>query len=475
MKTTNQPPISSIARRDFLKKSLFGAGLVAVPSFVVGQSPTQLSPANRINIAIVGAAGRGRSHVISAAAENVVALCDVDRGFVQRQRSENRDNARAYNEALTEIEKKGARWFTDYREMFAEMADQIDAVVVATPDHMHFPIAMSAIQLGKHVYCEKPLTHTVEEARLLREAAAKARVVTQMGNQGHSNNGTRMIKEWIEAGVIGDVHEVHSWTNRPAAYWPQGMPAPDHSSGAPAIPEDLDWDLWLGVAAARAYDPAYVPFKWRGYFDFGCGALGDMGCHIMDAAYWALNLGVPSAIEAATTEINEVSYPKQSHVVYNFPKRRGMPALEYHWYSGDIYPPLPSWMTDYNPFRGNVMRNGTLIVGDGMAILTDTYSESARILPREKFIEVRPSLPSPSIPRIKGTHFQDWTNAIRNGGQACSNFEYSGPMTETVLLGAAAIRAGRKLAFDADTGLFVGDPEANGFLSKPYEEGWILG
>lgn len=475
MKSGFKFPSSSIDRRDFLKKSLFGAGLVAVPSFVVGQSPTQLAPSNRINIAIVGTAGRGKSHVLSAAAENVVALCDVDMGFVKRQRSGDSDTAIKYNETLTQIEKKGARWFSDYREMFAEMGDKIDAVVVCTPDHMHFPIAMSAIQLGKHVYCEKPLTHTVEEARLLREAAAKARVVTQMGNQGHSNNGTRLIKEWVEGGVIGDVREVHSWTDRPAVFWPQGMPAPDHSAGAPEVPAGLDWNLWLGVASQRAYDPAYVPFKWRGYFDFGCGALGDMGCHIMDAAYWALNLGVPDRITAATTEINGVSYPKQSHVVYEFPKRGRMPGLEYHWYSGDIYPALPSWLTEYNPFRGNVMRNGTLIVGEGMAILTDTYSESARIYPREKFIEVRPNLPAATLPRVKGTHFEDWTNAIRNGGQACSNFEYSGPMTETVLLGAAAIRAGRQLTFDGNTGQFVGDAEANGFLTKPYADGWILG
>lgn len=462
-------------RRDFLKKSLLGAGLVAVPSFVVGQSSTERAPSSRLNIAIVGAAGRGRNHVLSAATENVVALCDVHPGFVQKQRTSDRDYAAVYNDTLSEMEKKGARWFTDYREMFSEMGDKIDAVVIATPDHMHFPIAMSAINLGKHVYCEKPLTHTVEEARLLREAAQRAGVVTQMGNQGHSNDGVRRIKEWIAAGIIGEVREVHSWTDRPAVFWPQGMPAPDHSKGAPPIPKDLAWDLWLGVAEQRAYDPAYVPFKWRGYFDFGCGALGDMGCHIMDAAYWSLDLGVPERITASTSEVNAVSYPKQTHVVYEFPARSGMPAVDYHWYSGDIYPALPSWLRDYNPFRGNIMRNGSLIVGDGMAILTDTYSESARILPRDKFIEVRQNLPKPSLPRVEGSHFEDWTNAIRTGGQACSNFAYAGPMTETVLLGAVAIRVGRQLNFDTNSGTFAGDTEANQFLRKDYPKGWILG
>lgn len=469
--------IPNLVRRDrrrFLKQSLLGAGLVAFPGFAIGQGGG-LAPNSRLNIAIVGVAGRGKNHILSAVRETVVALCDVDRGHVQRERSKETDSAMLFNEALTGMERNGAKWFSDYREMLTSMGDKIDAVVIATPDHMHFPIAMSAIKMGKHVYCEKPLTHTVEEARLLRAAAAEAGVVTQMGNQGHSNDGVRRIKEWVSAGIIGEVKEVHSWTDRPAVYWQQGMPAPDHSAGAPPIPKGLDWDLWQGVAERRSYDPAYVPFKWRGYFDFGCGALGDMGCHIMDAAYWSLELGVPSRIESTNTEINGVSYPKQSHVKYHFPKRGSLPAVDYHWYSGDLYPPLPSWLRDYNPFRGQIMRNGSLIVGDGMAILTDTYSESARILPRDKFIKVRDAMPAPSLPRIEGSHFEDWTNAIRTNGVACSNFDYSGPMTETVLLGVAAIRTGRRLTFDSTSGLFKNDEEANSFLSKAYPEGWIIG
>ncbi|MEX0326911.1 MAG: Gfo/Idh/MocA family protein [Puniceicoccaceae bacterium] len=474
-------PSSGLGRRSFLKKSAIGAGIMTLPSFVVGQVPTVLSPNNRLNLALVGVAGKAKTHCVSALAENVVALCDVDMGHVNNERyydgpSEGKQKQSSqFNEALTTFEKKGARWFTDYRVMLDEMGDKIDAVVITTPDHMHFPIAMSAINRGKHVYVEKPMAHTVEEAQLMREAAEKAGVVTQMGNQGHSNGGARLVKEWIAAGVIGEVREVHSWTNRPAAYWEQGLPRPDHSAGAPPVPEGLDWKLWLGVAEERAYDPAYMPFDWRAYTDFGCGALGDMGCHIMDAAIWGLDLGYPLEVSAATSAMNGYTYPKQTAVTYTFPSRGAFPELTYHWYSGGLYPPIPAFMKETDPFRGDsIQTNGTLIVGEGAALLIDTYSSSVRMLPREKFIEARSSLPPKTLRRIKGDHFTEWTNAIRENRKATSDFSYAGPMTETVLIGAAAIRAGRPLKFDASSRMFVGDDEANRFLKKDYPDGWIL-
>lgn len=468
-------------RRSFLKKSAIGAGLMVLPSYVVGQSPVQAAPSNRLNIAIVGVGGRAMGHVTSCVAENVVALCDVHMGLINRARNpelapENRREGRIrYNQNLADFESKGARWFKDYRVMFEEMADQIDAVIISTPDHMHFPIAMSAINLGKHVYVEKPMAHTVEEARLLTEAAARAGVVTQMGNQGHSNEGTRLVKEWLDAGVIGEVREVHSWTDRPNRFWKQGLPRPEYPDGPPLLEDDLDWDLWLGVAAERPYDPMYVPFSWRGFLDFGCGALGDMGCHIMDSAWWGLNLGLPESISAATTEFNGYSFPQQAAVTYKFGARGKLPPVTYGWYSGGLFPPVPNFLKDVSPFRGNIQPNGTLIIGDGAAILTDTYSGNVRILPREKFLELRPSLPEKSLPRVKGDHFTDWTDAIRNGGRACADFEHSGPLTEMVLLGAVAIQAGRDLKLDPTGKHFIHDDDANALLTKTYRDGWIIG
>lgn len=487
MQDSDTLPGGTFDRRSFIKKSAIGAGFMALPSFVVGQSPTALSPNNRINIALVGVAGKAKTHSISALAENVVALCDVNMGFVNYERisstkkkkkkemdDEKKEGDLNYNDALTSFEKKGAKWFTDYRVMLDEMGDQIDAVVVTVPDHMHFPIALSAINRGKHVYVEKPMAHTMEEAQILREAAEKAGVVTQMGNQGHSNDGSRIVKEWLAAGVIGKVREVHSWTDRPARFWQQGLPEPDHSEGSPAVPKGLDWNLWLGVAEERAYDPAYLPFKWRAYTDFGCGALGDMGCHIMDSAIWGLELGYPDEVSAATTAMNGYTYPKSTAVTYKFPARGKFAPLTYNWYSGGMYPPVPGFLKDANPFQGKIQTNGTLIVGEGAALLTDTYSGSVRLLPRDKFIELRSSLPPKTLRRVKGDHFQEWTNAIRESRKATSDFSYSGPMTETVLIGAAAIRAGRKLKFDTTTKKFVGDEEANKYLKKDYPDGWIL-
>ncbi len=267
-------------RRDFVKASAAGAGAVALPSILKGNTAatTEEIPKKKINVAIVGVAGKGVGPTVSSKDQNVVALCDVDMDRVNQQRSGSDQRSMVFNEAINYYEANGAVWFKDYRKMFEKLGDQIDAVIISIPDHMHFPVAMSAINLGIHVYCEKPLTHTVDEARKIALAAKKKGVVTQMGNQGHSLDGTRNVREWLQAGVIGEVKEVHSWTDRPAVFWKQGLDKPDHSKMMPVVPPGLSWDLWQGVSKSREYDPAYVPFAWRAYTDYGCGALGDMAC-----------------------------------------------------------------------------------------------------------------------------------------------------------------------------------------------------
>lgn len=451
------------------------ASLLAVPSYVAGQSEEELAPNSRINLAIVGVGGKGRGPTIDAVSQHVVALCDVDQRRIEAGKASERGGQR-FAEALATHEKRGAKWYADYREMFAEVGDQIDAVIISTPDHMHFPIALSAINLGKHVYCEKPLTHTVEEARALAEAAKAMGVVTQMGNQGHSNSGTRSVKEWIQAGVIGKVREVHSWTNRPIGSWTDvhGRGSPDHSQMIPVVPQGLSWDLWQGVAQPRPYDPSYLPFSWRGFTDYGAGALGDMACHIMDSAFWGLDLGSPESIQATTTSMTGYTFPASSVVTYEFPARGDMPPVTYKWYDGDMRPHIPHFLKGVEGHIGQARDNGSLFVGEGAAILTDTYSANVKIVPDEKFAELRPNLPERTLRRIKGSHLQEFFNAINEGREASSDFSYAGPFTETVLLGCVAQQTGREMRFDGKAGKFIDDEEANKLLRKDYPAGWIV-
>ncbi|MCG8527877.1 MAG: Gfo/Idh/MocA family oxidoreductase [Opitutales bacterium] len=477
MKNQSIPSPLNMNRRSFVKKSALGAGVMVLPSVVAGQSTTETSPNSKLNIAIIGVAGKGMGPTIESVAENVIALCDVDKGKVAESRTPKLKwgNPERFDQALKTYESRGAKWYQDYRIMFEELSDKLDAVIISTPDHMHFPIAMSAINLGIHVYCEKPLTHTVSEARLLATAAKKKGLVTQMGNQGHSNSGTRLVKEWIEAGVIGPVREVHSWTDRPARFWQQGLAQPDHSKFIPVVPEGLDWELWQGVAPRRPYDPAYAPFRWRAYVDYGCGSLGDMACHIMDSAYWGLNLTSPTSIEAVTTSMNGFTFPVSSMVTYQFPKRPNMPAVTYKWYDGDLRPTIPHLLKGTNPFTGEYHKNGSLIIGEEAIILTDTYSKVVKILPQSKFMELRRSLPPKTLRRVKGSHLNEFYSAIRENRKASSDFSYAAPFTETVLLGTIAQRTGRKLDFDGAAGKFIDDEEANNLLKKDYPNGWILG
>jgi len=465
---------TAIDRRAFLKTGAAAAGLMAAaPSYIAGQSAA--SPNSKINIAIVGVGGKGRGPTIESVSQNVVALCDVDMGHVNANRQEERMGAQ-FSEAIDTHVKRGAVWFEDYREMFTQLGDKIDAVIISTPDHMHFPIALSALNLGMHVYCEKPLTHTVEEARILAKVAQEKGVVTQMGNQGHSNGGTRLVREWVQAGLIGEIKEVHSWTNRPIGSWKDihATSMPDHSRMRPVVPDGLNWDLWQGVAAPRPYDPTYLPFSWRGFLDYGAGALGDMACHIMDAPYWALDLGSPESIEASTTRMTGYTYPTSSLVTFKFPARGNMPPVTYKWYDGDMRPPVPEFLKNISPPIGQARDNGSLIVGEEAALLTDTYSASVRIVPNEKMAELRPQAPAQTLRRIKGSHLQEFYDAIMEGRPASSDFSYAGPFTETVLLGCVAQQTGRAMRFNGDKGTFIDDPEADKLLSKEYPNGWII-
>lgn len=464
--------VTGSSRRRFLQTA---AGVTAVgtgglPQLMLGSSADALPPSDRLDLAFVGVGGKGASSIGALHQHNLIGFCDVDERTVAAARSERSWSAQ-FDALLKDAEDRGARWYRDYRLMLDELGDRLDGVVISTPDHMHFPIAMSAINLGINVYCEKPLTHTVEEARLLAEAARKRGVVTQMGNQGHSNDGVRLAREWITAGVIGRVREVYSWTNRPI--WPQGLELPDHSEFIPVVPEGLDWTLWQGVAEPRPYDPAYLPFSWRAWWEYGCGAVGDMACHVMDAAFYSLDLGLPDSVSALATMVNGQSAPNASAITYEFPKKGRRDALTYHWLDGGLLPPALEGI-EQAALLGSE-KSGTLFIGTDGFMVTDTYTRTVRILPEARAAEVKASPPAESIARVQGSHHDDWVRAIRDGGQACSNFDYAAPLTEVGLLGNVAIRAKAKIEYDARRMKVTNLPEANRFLSKSYPDGWILG
>lgn len=443
-------PNHTLSRRSFLKTSATAAGALAFPAILRSQPGADPSPNNRLNIALVGVGGRGRAAVDGLKEENLVAFCDVDD-----------ERAAETFEQYPDVPR-----FRDFRRMLDKLGSQIDAVTVSTPDHMHYPIAMAAIALGKHVFVEKPLTHTIEEARKLAAAAREKKVATQMGNQGHAGEGIRLLREWHQAGVLGEVREIHSWTNRPI--WPQGVNEPDHGKMMPVVPKTLDWDLWLGVASPREYDPAYMPFTWRGYWDFGTGALGDMGCHIMDGTAWALGLTAPVSIEAISANQTDISPPTASVITYDFPARGDAPALKWTWYDGGLQQPPPP---DFEPGR-KLVPNGTFVVGAKATVLCDTYYQSVRIVPEAKMQELAPALPPKTLPRIEGGHFAEWVRACKGGPAAGSNFDWASRVTELCLLSNLAVRARRPLEWDAAAMRVTNDPEANPFLTKSYRPGF---
>jgi len=449
-----------LSRRDFVGAAAAVAAFTVVPRHVLGGAG-DTPPSEKLNVAGVGVGGMGQNNIAKCAeaGANIVALCDVDS---------------KYSAGVFKKYPKAHMW-TDFRKMLDEQKD-IDAVVVATPDHLHTVVAMAAMRRGKHVYVQKPLTRTVWEARMLTEAARKYKVQTQMGNQGHSSEEVRLVCEWIQDGAIGDVREVHCWTNRPV--WPQGIGRP---TDTPPVPETLDWDLWVGPSPMRPYHPAYLPFNWRAWIDFGAGALGDMGCHVMDAAFWSLKLKYPVSVQAShsydvqqmwTRFDNKETYPRAEVVHYQFPAREGMPPVKLHWYDGGILPERPDDLE-----RGrNIPESGTIFVGDKGKLMCGTYSENPRIFPETKMRAYkRPAKTIRRVERGPGGHERDWINACKGGPAASSNFDYSGPFTETVVMGnLAVLNPDKVLEWDGENMRMTNDETANSFVRPRYREGWSL-
>lgn len=429
-------------RRQFLKRSLLAAG---VPLVVPGRVPG--APSATLNLAGIGIGGMGAGYLEAVSSENIVALCDVDHGFA----------------AKTFARYPKATRYTDYRKLL-EKEKHIDGVVIGTPDHWHAPIALAALALKKAVYCAKPLTHTVWEARRVAEAAKAAGVATQMSVQANASEEHRLIAEWIAAGLIGQVKEVHTWSNRPV--WPQGVVRPPET---PAVPGSLDWDLWLGPAPERPYHPAYHPFKWRGFWDFGCGALGDMGCHHFDPIFRALRLAAPLTVEAEGEGMNDETAPNSATVTYGFPARGGLAPVKVVWYDGGRKPERPAELEPGR--RMDSQYGGTLYVGDEGKILTGGLGESPRIIPEARMKELK--LPPKSLARSPG-HYQEWILAAKGGAPAGADFAYGGALTEAVLLGNVALRAGGKLDWDAAGMEVRRSPEATALLTKPYRAGFEL-
>jgi predicted dehydrogenase len=464
-KKTATPAEPSWSRRKFLgAASTAAAGLMVVPRHVVGATQkkgAKKAPSDTLNIACVGVGGMGAADTRGCRSQNIVALCDVDDESMAKllRHDELEPNEKAMYD-------KAAK-YRDFRRML-EKEKGIDAVTVSVPDHNHAVIAMAAIKLGKHVYVQKPLTHTIQEARVLAEAAKQANVVTQMGNQGHAGEGARLVCEWIKDGAIGNVFEVHCWTNRPI--WPQGeIDAPKE---IPSVPATLDWDVWLGPAPFRPYHPAYHPFKWRGLWDFGTGALGDMGAHIMDQPFWALDLKAPVSVEASSTVFSKDYAPAAEVVTYEFAARGSMPPVKLTWWDGGLMPPRPAELEPGRMVGDD--GGGCFFRGDKGLLMCGTYGENPRLVPETRMQDYK--RPEKTMSRSKGIR-EEWFEAIKNGTKSTTDFSYSGPLTETMLLANVAVRLkdkNMKLLWDAAKMEFTNLPEANELLHFSYRPGWSL-
>jgi len=481
---------NALPRRDFLKGAATSAASFAiVPRHVLGGTGYQ-APSDTVNVAAIGAGGMGASNMSKLTSQNIVALADVDYGHVKE--SVSRDNRAELRAAYDK-----ATWYHDFRKMLDEQKD-IDAVVVATPDHFHAVAASAAMQMGKHVYVQKPLTYSVKEARELKRLAKETGVVTQMGNQGHSSDDARRLNEWVQAGAIGPVREVHVWTNRPI--WPQGIPRPTAAessrndiewnrrvvddlllrsmSGKHKVPKDLDWDLFLGPAPYREYHPIYHPFNWRGWVDWGVGALGDMGAHLIDHPYWALGLEYPDTVQGTSTpwggdEEDRATYPLSTTVHYTFPARGMLPEVTMHWYDGGLMPQRPAELPDDVELdRGG----GVIFQGEKGVLYHKTYGSDPQMYP-QSLMEQYADVPQ-TYERIEGgrdAHEMNWIRAIQGEEKISSPFEYAAPLNETMLLGVVALHApGEILRYDGKKMEFTNNQEVNRHLHREYRDGWSI-
>jgi predicted dehydrogenase len=423
---------SSVSRRNFLRKaSIAAGGIMILPRHVLGRGFT--APSDKLNIAGVGVGGRAETNLPKAynnGTENIAALCDVD-------------DRRSVN-----ARKKwpGSPYYKDYRVMLEKEGKHIDAVMITTPDHMHAPIALAAMELGKHVYVEKPLTHDIYEARMLTEAAKKYKVVTQMGNQGASGDDIRLIETWLQDGLLGDVHTVHVWTNRPT--WPQGIASP---TGQFEVPKELDWNLWLGTAPQRDYNPAFLPAIWRGWVDYGSGSLGDMGCHFIDSPYFALKLGYPVSVETSIGSvysgyfkevINTDGFPPSAKSYIQFPQRGSMVPVKMVWYDGGILPERPAELLPDEAMAG--VDGGMIFEGTKGKLMAGKFGANATLLPTSLMKDR--TMSKSKFPLVDGGsegHQMQWVKAckIGYGAYTSSDFAIAGPLTETVLMGNLAVRS----------------------------------
>ena len=454
------PPIPAVSRRAFFQTAAVAGGSLLLGSTRVRGAETR-SPNARLQLALIGVGGRGKAALTALQGEQIVAFCDVD--FARGRDGVAAD--RMSSGALARF--PGAKWFHDYRLMFEQMSDQIDAVVVTVPDHMHFAIAMTALRYGKHLYVEKPLCRCITEVRALHVAAKKAGVVTQMGNQGRFAEGIRLAREWVQAGLLGKIHTVHAWSNggTTAFYshdWPQPEPAPE------TPPATLRYDLWQGVAPERPYRRLRSHQQWRGCVDYGTGRLGDWACHQMDAAFYALDLDAPLSIEPATTGPKAETFPVLNTLEYRFPARGARGPVTLKWFDGAISPPQPVEDFKFRP------EGGSIFYGDKGAMWVASHSGSARLLPESRMQELAGKLPPKSIPRVAGGAHVEWADAIRAGKRSGSDFAIAAPLVETALLGVAAIRAQARLEWDAAAGRVTNLASANRYIGPGYDyrPGW---
>ena len=514
--TTNAK--TEVSRRRFLTNiATTTAAFAIVPRHVLGRGFTP--PSDMLNIAGVGVGGMGRANLINLASQNIVALCDVDWGYAGKAldrldteipnlktRLDQPDPAPVPGQPPIEFDRAKAKArldgmillkndrlpkvkrYQDYRDMLERHKD-IDAVFVATPDHMHAPIALAAMDLGKHVYVQKPLCWSVDEARRLAKRAKETKVATQMGNQGHSLDDARTTVEYVQSGAIGEVREVHVWTNRPLGFWPQGVPRPEAPkdpvdtfgwsgrgvisrlaatlAGSYPVPDTLAWNLFLGVGPDVPYHPIYHPFNWRGWVDWGVGAIGDMGAHLIDHSMWALNLGFPTSVETVSTPFNRASYPLATQTFYDFPARGSMPPVKLTWYDGGLLPPKPQELGDEELNKGG----GALLIGSKGKLIHDTYGLKPRLLP--KSLHESFGKPPQKLPRIdREDHEMNWVAAAKGKTEASCPFEYASRLTEVMLLGIVALRAGKKIDYDGANMRVTNAPQANDYLSRQYRQGW---
>jgi len=432
-----------LSRRNFIRQATAVAAFAVVPRQVLG-GPGRTAPSEKLNIGCIGIGGQGAYDIQNVSSENIVALCDVDWGP---------------HTAKTFEKFPAAKRYKDFRKMLDAEDKNIDAVTVATPDNIHAVAAMAAIKRGKHVYCEKPLAHDVFEVRQLTLAAREHKVMTQMGIQVHAENSVRLVAEMIKSGLIGQVRRVDIWSGK---NWGGG----ERPAESEPVPETLDWDLWLGPAPWRPYNHVYLPGSWRRWWDFGTGTLGDMGCHILDPAFWALDLGYPMSVEAKPAEFNDQTYPVATSVQWEFPARGALPPVTVTWCDGDRRPPRPQ---ELEPER-KLPDQGGLYYGEKGTILAP-HMGNPRLIPEAKMKEIK--MPEPFLGRGVN-HYQDWIKACKGGPKPLANFDYAGPLSETILLGNVAALAGQKLSWDGPNLNIAGVPQANQHLKRQYRANWQL-